>query len=85
MTTTETTAKGLDAWAMACSILVAMRKAAAKAQQEYDEAYAAGEGRPFSPGLSKAIATKTTLTDTARVLEHGLGQVARANNLEMPK
>ena len=78
-------ANDMDSWAMAVSLLTGVRKAKAKAEEERHEAFVATGGNPFGAGVSKARMTRDAMDEAEALLVNSLGQVARANNLPMPK
>ena len=78
-------ATDMDSWAMAVSLLTGVRKAKAKAEEERHEAFIATGGNPFGAGVSKARLVRDAMDEAEALLVNSLGQVARANNLPMPK
>ncbi len=75
----------MDSWAMACSLLVGMRQAIAKAVTEHAEILAANEGRTFIAEASTIADTIAVLRDVESTLDYELARTARTSNLPMPE
>ena len=88
MTNGTNTPQELDAWTMATSILSGVRKATKKAHEELEEVKAANieaTGRPFGNGIGSKYALIEALNTAEKSLVADLSQIARANNLPLPK
>jgi hypothetical protein len=83
--TEPTNAPVLDAWQMAISILVRLRKAEAGAEAELVSNRAAAKQNPFAGGVLSSVALLRVIRDAMQSLEADLRQHARSNGLPMPK
>jgi hypothetical protein len=85
-TTPEPTeAPALDAWQMATSILVGLRKAEARAEAELVSNRAAANQNPFAGGVLSSVVLQRIIRDTLKSLDADLRQHARSNRLAMPQ
>lgn len=82
---TNDTTTPMDSWAMACSLLVGVRQAIAKASAEHSAIIAANPDRPFIAEAAIVADTIGTLREVERTLDFGLAQTARSSNLAMPE
>lgn len=78
-------ASHLDAWTMAQSILVGLRKAIKTAEAERQAVVTAHPGNHLAPGLRKQSDLLEILQATKRGLEAELHSHARSNGLSMPR
>jgi len=75
----------MDAWTMACSLLVGLRKAAKVADAERVVAVAAGGGNPFFAGISQANQTLEMLNTAKHDLSIEMHRIARSSALTLPE
>ena len=82
---TENATTPMDAWQMACSLLVGVRQAIAKGTTEHAAIIAANPDRTFIAEAHVVADTVAILREVESTLDWELSRTARSSNLSMPE